>query len=71
MLNLVKKIQCLLHPFISHYSHLCFNMICMSGLFFILCDSLWSATIFLPISVGTEILAKFLISHAIERLAHH
>ncbi len=70
MLN-IKKVKTLMTISTYQYFYLVMQIACLSGVIIMMFDALWSATIFLPLSVGVEILVKFIITHVIEHFIHH
>ena len=71
MFSVIKQTPLVIHRTTSQYFLLLIQIACLSSTFVLLFEALWSATIFLPLSVGMEIGVKFLVTHAIEYFVHH
>jgi len=68
MFSIIKQTQTVIHRTACQYFLLLAQITCLSGVFILLFEALWSATIFLPLSVGVEIVVKFLVTHVIEHV---
>lgn len=71
MINPIKYVQLTETFCTQQYFLLLAQVTLLSGIVIMLFDALWSATVFLPLSVGAEIIAKLLISHCIKHWIHH
>ena len=71
MFSIIKQAQTVIHRAAYQYFLLLVQVTCLSGVFILLFEALWSATIFLPLSVGVEIVVKFLVTHVIEHVVRH
>lgn len=71
MIHPIKYFQPAVTFCIRSYFLLIAQVTLLSGVIIVLFDALWAATIFLPLSVGAEIIAKLLISHCIQHLIRH
>ena len=71
MFGIIKETQIVVNRSAYQYFLLLIQIACLSGAFVVLFETFWSASIFLPLSVGVEIGVKFLITHAIEYFVRH
>ncbi len=71
MSNMKHEIKILVSSTVYQYYYLLMQLAFLSGVIAILFDGLWSSTVFLPLSVGIEVLVKFIITHVIEHFIHH